>query len=115
MSVAGEMASENPTPAERPIPAEPARGARLQILATEHWSLLATRSLTYTESFSRVGMFLSVLSGSVIALALIAQAGRVGTTFFVAAILLLSVVVFLGVTTVVRLEALNRDDARWVA
>jgi hypothetical protein len=26
----------------------------LQILATEHWSLLATRSLTYTESLGRV-------------------------------------------------------------
>ena len=28
--------------------------AKLQILATAHWSLLATRSLTYTESLGRV-------------------------------------------------------------
>lgn len=32
---------------------EPAAASRLQILATEHWSLLATRSLTYSESLAR--------------------------------------------------------------
>jgi hypothetical protein len=89
-------------------------GARLQILATEHWSLLATRSLTYTESFSRVGMFFSVLSGAVISLALIAQAGRFGQTFIVAAILLLSTVLFVGYATIGRLMAINLDDLRWV-
>jgi len=40
----------------------------LQILATEHWSLLATRSLTYTEALGRVTIFLAILSGAVIAL-----------------------------------------------
>jgi hypothetical protein len=38
------------------------------------WSLLATRSQTWNESFARAQMFLSVLSASVIALALVAQA-----------------------------------------
>jgi hypothetical protein len=42
-------------------------------LATEHWSLLATRSLTYTEALNRVTIFLAILSGAVIALALVAQ------------------------------------------
>ncbi len=88
--------------------------ARMQILATEHWSLLATRSLTYTESFSRVSMFLAVLSGAVIALALIAQAERFGTTFVLIAFLMLSVVIFVGVATIARLMGLNRDDMRWV-
>lgn len=31
-----------------------AEATRLQILATEHWSVLATRSLTYTESLGRI-------------------------------------------------------------
>jgi hypothetical protein len=53
---------------------------RMQILSTEHWSLLATRSLTYSESFSRVALFVSVLSGAMIAIALIAQADRFGRT-----------------------------------
>ena len=86
----------------------------LQILATEHWSLLATRALTYQESLGRVNMFLAILSGAVIALALIAQADRFGPTFIAVAIFMLSVVFVVGFFTVARLMALNRDDFRWV-
>src|SRR5689334_9100294 len=82
----------------------------LQILATEHWSLLATRALTYQESLGRVNMFLAILSGAVIALALIAQADRFGTTFIAVAIFMLALVFFTGVATVRRLMMLNRDD-----
>src|SRR3979490_889564 len=95
-------------------PRDPAAAAKLQILATEHWSLLATRALTYTESLGRVNMFLAILSGAVIALALVAQADRFGSTFITVAILMLSVCLFSGVATVARLMALNRDDYRWV-
>lgn len=88
--------------------------SRLQILATEHWSLLATRSLTYTESFSRVTLFLSILSGAVITLALLAQVDHFHEIFLVAAILILSVAAFTGIATIGRLGSLNRDDLRWV-
>jgi hypothetical protein len=88
--------------------------AELQILATEHWSLLATRSLTYTESLGRVNVFLAILSGAVIALALVAQADHFGPTFIAIAILTLLVVMFAGVATIARLMQLNRDDYRWV-
>jgi hypothetical protein len=93
---------------ERP----PAGGTseKLQILATEHWSLLATRSLIYQESLGRVNMFLGILSGSVIALALIAQADHFGTAFTAIAIFMLAVVFFTGVATIRRLLMLNRDD-----
>jgi hypothetical protein len=87
---------------------------KLQILATEHWSLLATRSLTYTEALGRVTIFLAILSGAVIALALVAQADRFGTTFIAIAIPLLSIVLFAGIATISRLSMLNRDDYRWV-
>lgn len=93
---------------------EPAAASRLQILATEHWSLLATRSLTYRESLARVNIFLAILSGAVIALALVAQADRFGPTFISVAIPMLLVVLFAGVATISRLTALNRDDYRWV-
>ena len=94
-------------------PPEPAAG-KLQILATEHWSLLASRSLTYTESLGRVNVFLAILSGAVIALALVAQADRFGATFIAIAILTLLVVLFAGFATIARLMQLNRDDYRWV-
>jgi hypothetical protein len=97
-----------------PAGRDPMTAAKLQILATEHWSLLATRSLTYTESLGRVNMFLGILSGAVIALALVAQADHFGSTFITVAILMLAVVLFTGVATVGRLMMLNRDDYRWV-
>jgi hypothetical protein len=92
----------------------PAPATALQILATEHWSLLATRSLTYTESLGRVSVFLAILSGAVIALALVAQADHFGPAFIAIAIFLLSVVLFTGVATIARLNQLNGDDFRWV-
>lgn len=86
---------------------------RLQILSTEHWSLLATRSMSWSESFSRTSMFLSTLTGSVVALALVAQA-MPGEGFTVFALLLLPVVLFLGLATYARLCAINVEDGHWV-
>src|SRR5438445_7909185 len=97
-----------------PIGRDAGAAARLQILATEHWSLLATRSLTYNEALSRVTIFLAILSGALIALALVAQADHFGRTFISIAIPMLAVVIFAGITTIARLMALNRDDYRWV-
>ncbi len=54
---------------------------RAQILATEHWSLLATRSMTWNEVFSRASMFVTVLSAATVALALVAQATAFGPGF----------------------------------
>ena len=86
----------------------------LQILATEHWSLLATRSLIYQESLGRVNMFLGILSGAVIALALVAQASHFSSAFYAVAVFMLAVVFFTGVATIRRLMMLNRDDYHMV-
>jgi hypothetical protein len=86
----------------------------LQILTTEHWSLLATRSLVYTESMSRASIFVAALSGSVVALALVAQASDFGPGFVAFALVLLPVVYFLGCVTIVRLTQVNLENARWV-
>jgi hypothetical protein len=84
---------------------------RLQILATEHWSLLASRSLAWSESFNRATMFLATLSGAVVALALVAQASSFGRMFSIFALIILPVVLFIGVTTFIRLGATNYHDA----
>lgn len=60
-------------------------------------------------------MFFTVLTGSVVALALLAQAEHFNQAFTSAALLILSVVFIVGVTTLGRLSALNRDDLLWVA
>lgn len=61
-----------------------------------------------------MNVFLAILSGSVIALALVAQADHFGATFMAIAILTLLVVLFAGMATIARLMHLNRDDYRWV-
>jgi hypothetical protein len=90
------------------------RALRVQMLATEHWSLLATRSLSWNEAFARAGMFLSLLSGAIVALALVAQATAFGEGFVVFALLVLPVVLFVGVATYVRLLEINNEDYVWV-
>lgn len=83
---------------------------RAQILATEHWSLLATRSMTWNEVFSRASMFITVLSAAVVALALVAQATAFGPGFRLFALLLLPVVLLVGLATLIRLAEDNSED-----
>ena len=67
--------------AVRPRPSPVARRRRPQlsdprvitILSTEHWSLLTARSLVYNEMFTRGGMFLTLLSASLVALGFVYQ------------------------------------------
>lgn len=86
----------------------------LQILSTEHWSLLAGRSLSYNEAFTRAGMFLTALSASMVAIAFVAQADRTGDAVKVFALVLLGFDLFVGLTTYLRLVETTREDLRAV-
>jgi hypothetical protein len=86
----------------------------LDILTTEHWSLLSTRTLGYQEMFGRTTIFVGILSGAVVSLALLAQATDFGREVLSFALLLLSVALFIGLATFVRSVAINYEDARWV-
>jgi hypothetical protein len=83
---------------------------RVQILATEHWSLLATRSITYGAIYSRATIFLTVVSAAVVALALAAEATEFGDRFYVFALLVLPVAFFIGVGTYIRLADARIED-----
>lgn len=83
---------------------------RAQILASEHWSLLATRSMTWNEVFSRASIFITVLSAAVVALALVAQATAFGPGFRLFALCVLPMVLLVGLGTIVRLGNANTDD-----
>lgn len=107
--LAPAVAADATSPAETISPA-----MRLQILSTEHWSLLASRSLAWNESFSRGGMFLSTLSGAIVALALVAQATDFGEGFRLFALVILPVVLLVGVGTVLRMGIANWHDAQCV-
>ena len=111
--IGAESASTSSRPGRLAATATPAE-MRLLILSAEHSSLLATRSLVWNESFSRAGMFLSALSGAIVALALVAPASNFGEGFVLFTLIILPVVLFVGVSTVVRLGAVNYYDAQCV-
>jgi uncharacterized protein YciI len=87
---------------------------QLQVIGMEQWALLSTRSLTWTESFSRASMFLATLSGAIVGLALAAQATSFGRGFLWFALVVLAVVLFVGLATYARLVAVNNEDVLWV-
>jgi hypothetical protein len=86
----------------------------IQILSTEHWSLLSARSLAYNEAFIRGGMFLTFLSMSFVALALLAQGMSFGTQFLTIAAVVLAFDLVIGLTTYGRISGANVDDLRAV-
>ena len=83
---------------------------RVQILATEHWSLLAARNITYGAIYSRATIFLTVVSATVVALALAADGTEFGDRFYVFALLVLPVAFFIGVGTYIRLVDARIED-----
>ena len=98
-----------------PTPNSPEDQARrVQLLSTEHWSLLATRTMSWNEAFSRTNTFLSTLSAGTVALALAGPAMAFGSAFALFALVILSVILFLGVATYVRLTQVNNEDLYWV-
>jgi hypothetical protein len=83
---------------------------RAQLLATEHWSLLATRSTTQSEVLSRITTFLMLVSASIVSLALIGQATRFDRRFITFALVLLGMVLMIGALTQMRLGNAAIED-----
>lgn len=86
----------------------------LQILSTEHWSLLTARSLVYNETFARGGMFLALLSASLLVLGLIATATGFSDAFLVVAALILALDLFVGLATLGRIAGASDEDLRYL-
>ena len=101
---AGRQATERPEALASPA-------VRAQLLATEHWSLLATRSMTWAEILGRISIHLTVSSAALVVLALTGQATSFGTPFRVLAIGLASAVLVLGTLTGIRVHNASADDA----
>jgi hypothetical protein len=105
-------------PPESSTPPEPVTSLddprAIQILSTEHWSLLSARSLAYNEAFTRGGMFLSFLSMSFVALALLSQAMAFDQQFLIIAAIVLAFDLIIGLTTYGRIMGANADDLRAV-
>ncbi|MCZ2825861.1 MULTISPECIES: hypothetical protein [unclassified Modestobacter] len=85
--------------------------ALMSALTTEHYTLQASRSSTVIEANGRSSLFLSAVSGALVALALVAQLDRFGDTFLVFAFSVLPALLMLGVMSYARLADLAVHDA----
>ena len=62
------------------------KSLRAQMLATEHWSLLASRSTTQSEVLTRIAIFLTLVSAGLVTLGVLGNATEFRGWFGVAAL-----------------------------
>lgn len=87
---------------------------RAQLLATEHWSLLASRSTTQNEVLTRISMFLTLTSAGLVSLALVGQATGFSAMFRMFETAVLGFVTLVGVLTQVRVMNVGIEDLMYV-
>ena len=97
-------------PSPEPVP--PA--VRAQILATEHWGLLAVRSQTWSEVIGRITSQLMFTSASLLFLALAGQAMSYSSTFRLLAILLGLTLLTAGTLTSFRVHNASQEDYMFI-
>lgn len=86
----------------------------LTILTTEHWGLLTARSLVYNETFARAGMFLALLSATMVVLGLISTATGFSDAFLIVAAVVLALDLFVGLASLGRISAATQEDIRYL-
>ncbi|TDL36301.1 hypothetical protein [Arthrobacter nitrophenolicus] len=106
------MSSDGGSPLGRHEPVPPA--VRAQLLATEHWGLLASRSTTQSEVLTRISMFLTFTSASIVSVALVGQATRFSEAFVLLAVVVLFIDVAMGLLTQVRVMNVGNEDLMYV-
>lgn len=83
---------------------------RAQLLATEHWSLLATRSQTWNEVMGRISAQFTFASASLVVLALSLQVVGMNNTFRLLAVWLAVAVLVTGSLTALRVRNASQED-----
>jgi hypothetical protein len=82
--------------------AEGPRPAAVTFVTTEHFVLQGSRAWTISESTGRASMFLTAVSGGLVALGLVATATGIGSAFYAFALILLPTLAFVGLVTFER-------------
>lgn len=109
MSAMTDAAS--PASAEPP-PVPPA--VRAQILATEHWGLLASRSTSQAEVLTRIAIFLTLVSAALVSVSLLGQATAYSGPFAPSAIGILGLLYVIGILTQLRVFNVADEDLMFV-
>ena len=87
---------------------------RLQILATEHWGLLAARSTAQSEVLTRITIHLTLVSAGLVTIGLLGQASHFADWFPPAALGILGFLSAVGLLTLMRVLAVSEEDFMYV-
>jgi hypothetical protein len=82
----------------------------ISIMTTEHYNLQSGRVMTISDSSGRSSLFLSTVSITLVALAFVGQLSKLGTAFYIFALVLLSSLFFLGFVTFERVTQSAIED-----
>jgi hypothetical protein len=93
---------------------DPPPAVRAQLLATEHWGLLAARGTAQNEVLARIGIFLTLVSAGLVSLALVGQATDFSDAFIAFAIGVLAFIDIFGLLTQVRVMNIGMEDLMYV-
>ena len=106
----GDCAADRRDTVVRMGTTEDPRPAAVTFVTTEHFTLQGSRAATISESTGRANMFLSSVSGGLVALGLVATATHVGDAFFAFGLVLLPLLAFLGGVTFERVLQTGIED-----
>lgn len=114
----------NPTPARPaaepggPVPAADTGvvppSVRAQLLATEHWGLLAARSTAQNEVLTRIAIFFTLVSAGLVSLALVGQVTDFADAFSGFSLGIIGFVCLVGFLTQMRVYAVGAEDLMYV-
>ena len=106
-----EPGASEPDPVTHP---DAVLGRRAQMLATEHWGLLAARSTAQSEVLTRITIFLTLVSAGLITIGLLGQASGFDGWFTPAMLAILAFLCLIGLLTVIRVMNVSEEDMMYV-
>jgi hypothetical protein len=106
-----EDGGDGPSP---PPESDAALGRRAQILATEHWGLLAARGTAQSEVLTRITIYLTLVSAVLVTIGLLGQATQFRAWFAGAALSLLGFLGVVGLMTQTRVFNVSEEDLMYV-
>src|SRR5689334_10843196 len=87
---------------------------RAQMLATEHWGLLAARGTAQSEVLTRITIFLTLVSAGLVTIGLLGQATQFDRWFTGAALAILGFLALIGLMTQMRVFNIAEEDLMYV-
>ncbi|MFC9561498.1 hypothetical protein [Agromyces sp. NPDC056965] len=114
VSSSADAAGAGSRAASDPSLTDAQKSLRAQMLATEHWSLLASRSTTQSEVLTRIAIFLTLVSAGLVTLGVLGNATGFRGWFGLAALGVLLLLVLLGVITQFRVFNTATEDLAYV-